>query len=90
MIVASVKGKVDVLIAKTDRYSDPKSRAVIVGESIASGATLTTGSGAEADLLLTNGTLAHLRREYKVGFNGSLSKSFQGKQGEGERVGERG
>ena len=32
VIVASAKGKVGVLIAKTDRYSDPKPRDVIVGE----------------------------------------------------------
>ena len=39
VIVASAKGKVEVLVAKTDRYTDPKPRDVIVGESIASGAT---------------------------------------------------
>ena len=66
VIVASAKGKVEVLVAKTDRYADPKSRDVIVGESIASGATLTTGSGASADLLLTNGTLAHLGENTKL------------------------
>ena len=77
VIVASVKGKVDVLIAKTDRYSDPKSRAVIVGESIASGATLTTGSGSEADLLLTNGTLAHLSENTKLVLTALYQKAFK-------------
>ena len=67
VIVASAKGKVEVIAQKRDRYSDkdPKPRNVIVGESIASGATIRTYhdrflSGAETDLLLTNGTLAHL------------------------------
>ena len=78
VIVASAKGKVEVLIAKTDRYSDPKSRAVIVGESIASGATLTTGSGAEADLLLTNGTLAHLGEKTKLVLTALYQKAFKG------------
>ena len=78
VIVASSKGKVEVLIAKTDRYSDPKSRAVIVGESIASGATLTTGSGAEADLLVTNGTLVHLGEKTKLVLTALYQKAFKG------------
>ena len=78
VIVASAKGKVEVLVAKTDRYSDPKSRAVIVGESIASGATLITGSGAEADLLLTNGTLVHLGENTKLVLTALYQKSFKG------------
>ena len=63
-----------------DSYSDvkPKARAVIVGESIASGATLTTGSGAEADLLLTNGTLAHLGENTKLVLTALYQKSFKG------------
>ena len=78
VIVASAKGKVEVLVAKTDRYADPKSRDVIVGESIASGATLTTGSGASADLLLTNGTLAHLGENTKLVLTALYQKSFKG------------
>ena len=78
VIVASAKGKVEVLVAKTDRYSDPKPRDVIVGESIASGATLTTGSGAEADLLLTNATLAHLGENTKLVLTALYQKSFKG------------
>ena len=78
VIVASAKGKVEVLVAKTDRYSDPKLRDVIVGESIASGATLTTVSGAEADLLLTNGTLAHLGENTKLVLTALYQKSFKG------------
>jgi len=78
VIVASAKGKVEVLVAKTDRYTDPKPRNVIVGGSIASGATLTTGSGAEADLLLTNGTLAHLGENTKLVLSAIYQKSFKG------------
>ena len=78
VIVASAKGKVEVLVAKTDRYTDPKPRDVIVGESIASGATITTGSGAEADLLLTNGTLAHLGENTKLVLTVLYQKSFKG------------
>jgi hypothetical protein len=78
VIVASVKGKVEVLVANTDRDSDPKSRAVIVGEPIASGATLTTGSGSSADLLLTNGTLAHMEENTKLVLTALFQKSFKG------------
>jgi sulfatase modifying factor 1 len=78
VIVASAKGKVEVLVAKTDRYSDPKPRAVIVGEPIASGATLTTGSGSSAGLLLTNGTLAHLGANTKLVLTALYQKSFSG------------
>ena len=80
VIVASAKGKVEVIAQKRDRYSDkdPDPRAVIVGESIASGATLTTGSGAEADLLLTNGTLAHLGANTKLVLTALYQKSFKG------------
>ena len=78
VIVASAKGKVEVLVAKTDRYADPKPRDVIVGESIASGATLITGSGASADLLLTNGTLAHLSENTKLVLTALYQKSFKG------------
>jgi formylglycine-generating enzyme required for sulfatase activity len=78
VIVASAKGKVEVLVAKTDRYSDPKPRAVIVGESIASGAILTTGDGASADLLLTNGTLVHLGENTKLVLTALYQKAFKG------------
>jgi sulfatase modifying factor 1 len=80
MIVASAKGKVEVLVPPRDRYSDvkPTGRAVIVGESIASGATLTTGSGSSADLLLTNGTLAHLGANTKLVLTALFQKSFKG------------
>jgi sulfatase modifying factor 1 len=78
VIVASAKGRVEVLVAKTDRYADPKPRDVIVGESIASGATLTTGSGSSADLLLTNGTLAHLGENTKLVLTALYQKSFKG------------
>ena len=42
VIVAAAKGRVEVLVPPRDRYSDvkPAGRAVIVGESIASGAPL--------------------------------------------------
>jgi len=78
VIITSAKGKVEVLVAKTDRYTDPKSRGVVVGESIASGATLTTGRGAEADLLLTNGTLVHLGENTKLVLNAMYQKVFKG------------
>jgi len=80
VIVASAKGKVEVIAKKHDRYSDkdPDPREVIVGESIASGATLTTGSGSSADLLLTNGTLAHLGANTKLVFTALYQKSFKG------------
>jgi formylglycine-generating enzyme required for sulfatase activity len=80
VIVASAKGRVEVLVPPRDSYSKnkPKSRAVIVGESIASGATLTTGSGASVDLLLTNGTLAHLGESTKLVLSALYQKSFKG------------
>ena len=80
VIVASAKGMVEVLVLPRDRYSDmkPTGREVIVGESIASGATLTTGSGSSADLLLTNGTLAHLGENTKLVLTALFQKSFKG------------
>ena len=86
VIIASAKGKVEVLVAKTDRYSDPQVTSSNCGESIASGATLTTGSGSSADLLLTNGTLAHLGENTKLVLTALVSKEFQGNQTEGKRV----
>jgi formylglycine-generating enzyme required for sulfatase activity len=56
----------------------PTSRAVIVGVSIASVATLTTGSGSSADLLLTNGTLAHLGANTKLVLIALYQRSFSG------------
>jgi formylglycine-generating enzyme required for sulfatase activity len=80
VIVASAKGRVEVLVPPRDSYSKnkPTARAVIVGESIASGATLTTGSGASMDLLLTNGTLAHLGENTKLVLSALYQKSFKG------------
>ena len=80
VIVASAKGMVEVLVPPRDRYSDVKAaaRAVIVGESIASGATLITGSGSSADLLLTNGNLAHLGANTKLVLTALFQKSFKG------------
>jgi len=80
VIVAAAKGRVEVLVPTRDRYSEvkPTARAVIVGESIASGATLTTGSGSSADLLLTNGTLAHLGANTKLVLTALYQKSFSG------------
>jgi len=79
-IVAAAKGRVEVLVPPRDRYSElkPTARAVIVGESIASGATLTTGSGSSADLLLTNGTLAHMGANTKLVLTALYQKSFSG------------
>ena len=80
VIVASAKGKVAVIAKKRDRYSDkdPDPREVIVGESIGPGATLITGSGAEADLLLTNGTLIHMSQNTKLVLNAMYQKVFKG------------
>jgi sulfatase modifying factor 1 len=80
VIVAAAKGRVEVLVPPRDRYSDvkPEARAVIVGESIASGATLTTGSGSSTDLLLTNGALAHLGANTKLVLTALYQKSFSG------------
>ena len=80
VIVAAAKGKVEVIVQRRDRYSDkdPDPREVIVGESIGPGATLITGSGAEANLLLTNGTLAHLGENTKLVLTAFYQKSFKG------------
>ena len=80
VIVASAKGKVEVVAQKRNRYSDkdPDPREVIVGESIGPGATFITGSDASADLLLTNGTLAHLSENTKLVLTALYQKSFKG------------
>ena len=80
VIVAAAKGKVEVFVPPRDRYSNlkPAGRLVIVGESIASGATLTTGSVSSADLLLTNGALAHLGSNTKLILTALYQKSFSG------------
>ena len=80
VIVASAKGKVEVVAQKRNRYSDkdPDPRAVIVGESVGPGTTLITGSGAEADLLLTNGTLVHLGEDTKLVLTALYQKAFKG------------
>jgi len=80
VIVAAAKGRVEVLVPPRGSYSEvkPEARAVIVGESIASGSTLTTGSGSSADLLLTNGTLAHLGANTKLVLTVLFQKSFKG------------
>ena len=80
VIVASAKGKVEVVAQKRNRYSDkdPDPRAVIVGESVGPGTTLITGSGSSADLLLTNGTLAHLGENTKLVLTALYQKAFKG------------
>ena len=80
VIVASAKGKVQVVPKINDRYAykDPDPREVIVGESVGPGATLITSSGAEADLLLTNGTLAHLGENTKLVLTALYQKAFKG------------
>ena len=80
VIVASAKGKVEVLVPPRSRYSKtkPKFRAVVYGESLASGAILKTSSGASADLLLTNGTLAHLAENTKLVLTALYQKNFKG------------
>jgi sulfatase modifying factor 1 len=80
VIVASVKGKVEVLIPTEDNDSDVElsSRAVIVGESLSAGATLITAGGASANLLLTNGTLVQLGGNTKLVLTALYQKSFLG------------
>ena len=80
VIVASAKGEVEVVAQKRNRYSDkdPDPRAVIVGESVGPGTTLITGSGSSADLLLTNGTLAHLGENTKLVLTTLYQKAFKG------------
>ena len=78
VIVASAKGKVEVLVPPRDSYSERIKARAIVGESIASGATLTTGSGASADLLLNQWNPCSFGREYKAGFIALYQESFKG------------
>lgn len=63
-----------------DSYSElkPAYREVIVGESIAFGATITTGSESSANLLLTNGTLTRLGENTKLVLTALYQKSFKG------------
>jgi hypothetical protein len=77
VIVASVKGRVEVFVPTRDSYFElkPASRKVIVGESIAFGATITTGSESSDNLLLSNGTLTHLGENAKLVLT-ALSKEF--------------
>ena len=80
VIVTSITGDVFVVIQNRDRYSDkdPDPRPVIVGESIGPGSTLITDNGSTADLLLTNGTLAHLQENTRVVLNSLYQKKFKG------------
>jgi formylglycine-generating enzyme required for sulfatase activity len=77
VIVTSFKGKVEVITANRDRYSDPKPRPAIVGEPVGTGSTLVTGGGAEAVLLLTNGTLAHMGENTKLVLTALYQKAFK-------------
>jgi formylglycine-generating enzyme required for sulfatase activity len=79
-IVTSITGDVFVVIQNFGRYSDkdPDPRPVIVGESIGPGSTLITGKSSRADLLLTNGTLAHLQENTRVVLNSLYQKKFRG------------
>ena len=80
VIVTSITGDVFVVIQNRDRYSDKDRdpRPVIVGESIGPGSTLITDNGSTADLLLTNGTLAHLQENTRVVLNSLYQKKFKG------------
>lgn len=79
-IVTSITGDVFVVIQNFDRYSDkdPDPRPVIVGESIGPGSTLIIDNDSRADLLLTNGTLAHLQENTRVVLNSLYQKKFRG------------
>lgn len=78
-IVASAHGRVNLMIKTPDRYSGqpPKVRAVVVGEPIPNGSTLSTGKGSTVDLLLTNGTLAHLGENTKLFFGLLYQEPFK-------------
>jgi len=82
VIVASAKGQVQVLVPPRTIHSKvmvkAAAREVIVGESLASGAILATGSESSADLLFTNGTLAHLGENTKLVLSALYQKSFKG------------
>ena len=80
VIVASAKGRVEVFVPTRDSYFElkPASRKVIVGESIAFGATITTGSESSDNLLLSNGTLTHLGENTKLVLTAPYQKSFKG------------
>ena len=80
VIIASARGKVEVLAFSNSRYADlkPRPRPVIVGETVGPGFIISTGSGGEADLLLTNGTLAHLEENSKLKLSALYQKAFKG------------
>ena len=80
VIVASARGQVEVLASSNSRYVDlkPLPRRVIVGETVGPGFIISTGEGGEADLLLTNGTLAHLEENSKLKLSALHQKAFKG------------
>jgi len=80
VIIASARGEVEVLASFNSRYADlnPLPRPVIAGETVGPGFTIFTGEGAEADLLLTNGTLAHLEENSKLKLSALYQKAFKG------------
>ncbi|MDC0921212.1 SUMF1/EgtB/PvdO family nonheme iron enzyme [Opitutales bacterium] len=66
----------------SSQYSDSLkvkqvTRDVIVGESIPVGSTIITGEDSEADLILTNGSLAKLRADSKLVLNTFWQKNFE-------------
>ena len=80
MIIASAKGNVSVVSpARYDGSRKLKSvtRAVIVGESIPHGTTILTKSNSEANLLLTNGTLAKVGPNSKLILSAFWQKNFR-------------
>jgi len=86
VIITSAKGKVEVLVANRDRYSDPKPRPAILGEPIGAGTTLITGDGSEAVLLLTNGTLAHMGENTKLILSALYQQAFKGAKGNANEI----
>jgi formylglycine-generating enzyme required for sulfatase activity len=80
IIIASAKGK--VMVIPILRYSGskevkPVARDVIVGEPFPHGSTIITGANAEADLLLTTGSLAKIGPNSKLVLSAFWQKDFR-------------
>ena len=80
LIIASTIGKVEVITAP--RYGrsqevEPVARDAIVGEPLPHGTTILTGANSEADLLLTNGSIAKVGPDSKLVLSAFWQKDFR-------------
>lgn len=80
VIIASAKGKVTVIPAS--HYSGSQelktvARDAIVGEPLPHGSTIITGANADADLLLTSGSLAKIGPESKLVLSAFWQRDFR-------------